>query len=104
MQLPQDQHFVTLPSERLIPDSYVTDGKRLLRVVSRFEADAESTFASLEDCMTLEVRPYSPGELSAMMLQTVRAPVPGSGRDRIGPNTADAVTGSSRQTVKQRRG
>ena len=102
---PSERHrFVSLPSEGLIPDSYVTDGKRLLRVVSRFEADAESTFASLEDCMTLEVRPYAPGELSAMMLQTVRVPVPGSGRDGIGPNTADAVTGSSRQTVKQRRG
>ena len=101
---PSERHrFVSLPSEGLIPDSYVTDGKRLLRVVSRFEADAESTFASLEDCMTLEVRPYAPGELSAMMLQTVRVPVPGSGRDGIGPNTAGAMAGSSTQTVRQRR-
>ena len=74
MQLSQRRHFVSLPSERLIPDSYLTDGKRLLRVVSRFEADADTTFAALEDCMTLEVRPYSPGELGAMTLRTVRAP------------------------------
>ncbi len=73
MQLSLRHRLVSLPSERLVPDSYVTDGKHLLRVVSRFEADAKSVFASLEDCLTLEVRPYSSGELSAMRLRTVRA-------------------------------
>ncbi len=74
MTLSQLRRFVTLPSERLAPDSYLTDGKRLLRVVSHFDAAADSVFASLEDCMTLEVRPYSPGELSAMRLRPVRTP------------------------------
>jgi hypothetical protein len=77
MPLSQPHRFVNLPPECLIPDTYVSDGKRLLRVVSRFEADAGSAFASLEDCLTLEVRPYSPGELSAMTLRTVRAPASG---------------------------
>lgn len=62
------------PPERLIPDSYVTDGKHLLRVVSQFKARDASVFAALEDCLTLEIRPYSPGELSAMRLHTVRTP------------------------------
>jgi hypothetical protein len=56
MQGSQRRPFLTVSSERLAPDSYVTDGKRLLRVVSHFEADAGSMFASLEDCLTLEVR------------------------------------------------
>jgi hypothetical protein len=76
MRLSQRNPVVAPPTEYLVPDGYVTDGKRLLRVVSHFEADAGSMFASLEDCLTLEVRPYSPGELTAMRLRSVRAPVP----------------------------
>lgn len=56
--------------------SYLTDGRRLLRVISRFAAD-EHRFASLEDCLTLEVHAYTPGELDAMKLRPVRA---GQGR------------------------
>ena len=59
------------PSQPLTADSYLTDGIRLLRVVSKFEHTGASMFASLEDCLTLEVRPYSPGELSAMALRPV---------------------------------
>lgn len=73
MGFSQLRRHVTLPSERLVADSYVTDGRRLLRVVSHFEGGADSVFASLEDCATLEVRPYSPGELSALRLRMVRA-------------------------------
>ena len=79
--LSQIRRLVTLPSERVVADSYVTDGKRLLRVVSRFEAGPGGAFASLEDCRTLEVRPYSPGELSAMRLQNVRTPAADQDRD-----------------------
>ena len=50
----------------LAPDTYLTDGERLLRVVSQFEAGSGGTFASLEDCLTLEVRPYSSGEVSCL--------------------------------------
>lgn len=73
MALSQLRSLVGAPSQRLDADSYLTDGVRLLRVVSRFEADARSACAWLEDCLTLEVRPYSPRELGAMRLRAVRA-------------------------------
>ncbi len=54
-------------------DSYLTDGHRLFRVVSQFSADSRRRFASLEDCLTLEVTAYSPGELETMRLRPVNA-------------------------------
>ncbi len=51
---------------------YVTDGERLFRVVAPFTAAAAGVFASLEDCSSLEVEAYSPGELGAMHLRPVR--------------------------------
>lgn len=71
MALSQVSQFVTLPSEDLAPDTYLTDGERLLRVVSKLDADHDSVCAWLEDCLTLEVRPYSPEELEAMRLRPV---------------------------------
>ncbi|MFI5038016.1 MAG: hypothetical protein ACHP93_06005 [Solirubrobacterales bacterium] len=59
-------------SAPLLLDSYLTDGRRLFRVVSQFTAGAEDAFASLEDCLTLEVQAYSPGELHRMRLRRVR--------------------------------
>lgn len=62
----------TLRSPRLELDSYFTDGVRLLRVV---DACASRAFVSLEDCRTLEVRTYSPGQLVKLRLRAVeRAP------------------------------
>ena len=61
----------SLRASWLVRDRYVTDGRRLLRVV---DAEVGRAFASLEDCLTLEVRPYSPGELIKMRLRPV---VPG---------------------------
>lgn len=58
----------------LVPDSYLTDGRRLFRVVSQFAADAERVFAWLKDCLTLEVQAYAPGELDAMGLRSIRTP------------------------------
>jgi hypothetical protein len=58
-------------SEQLAPDNYITDGHRLFRVVSQFAADERHRFASLENCLTLEVQAYSPGELAAMKLRPV---------------------------------
>ncbi len=58
-------------SPRLEPDSYFTDGRRLLRVV---EAAPGTAFTSLEDCRTLEVRSYSPGELAHLRLRLVSSP------------------------------
>lgn len=57
----------TLRSPRLEPDSYFTDGVRLLRVVDA----SEGACTLLEDCFTLEVRPYSPGELIKLRLRPV---------------------------------
>jgi hypothetical protein len=71
MPFSQVLSFAPRPSAAALADGYVTDGKRLLRVVTRFDAGAQGTFASLEDCMTLEVRPYTSGELGAMAVRTV---------------------------------
>lgn len=56
-----------------LTNSYFTDGRKLLRVVSEFIPGAERRYASLEDCLTLEVRAYSPSELYRMRLRLVRA-------------------------------
>jgi len=61
----------TATAERFTPDSYVTDGQRLFRVVSAY--GEQRRFASLEDCLTLEVHAYAPGELGAMKLRSVNA-------------------------------
>ncbi len=53
--------------------SYLTDSRRLFRVVEPFaisEADAH-VFMSLEDCLTLEVQSYSPQQLYGMRLRPV---------------------------------
>ncbi len=59
------------PREQLGSESYLTDGWRLFRVVSQFNTTQRQPFASLEDCLTLEVQPYTPGELGAMSLRPV---------------------------------
>lgn len=53
-------------AKNLAVDTYLTDGKRLLRVVSQPDAESGMFFASLEDCLTLEVRAYSPREFLAL--------------------------------------
>lgn len=60
-------------AEQLVRGRYLTDGHRLLRVVSRFEADRSNRYAELEDCLTLEVRSYSPEELYSMGLHRVQS-------------------------------
>ncbi len=55
-------------SPGLAPGNYFTDGLRLLRVV---DAGGESALTSLEDCLTLEVRHYSPGQLAQLRLRPV---------------------------------
>lgn len=59
-------------SKPLLAGSYVTDGQALYRVVSQFASVGENVFASLEDCRTLEIHAYAPGELRAMRLRAVR--------------------------------
>lgn len=55
-------------------DGYVTDGRRLFRVVSQFATVGDHVFASLEDCLTLQVQPYSPGEIDRLRLRPVGKP------------------------------
>ena len=54
--------------------AYVTDGRRLFRVVSPLAAPPDAQSADLEDCKTLEVDSYSASELWAMRLVLVKAP------------------------------
>lgn len=60
------------PLAPLRSGGYVTDGRRLFRVTSQFSTVDENMFASLEDCLTLEVQAYAPGELREMRLRPVR--------------------------------
>jgi hypothetical protein len=59
------------PLEISILGGYVTDGHRLFRVVSWFAAGRRDELVALEDCATLEVRPFLPRELDTMGLRAV---------------------------------
>jgi hypothetical protein len=59
-------------AESLRCGTYLTDGRRLFRVVSQFAPAGDDVFASLEDCRTLDVQAYAPGELQAMKLKPIR--------------------------------
>lgn len=59
-----------LDQRQLIPGSYVTDGQRLFRVLSRL-VTGHSTLVSIEDCLTLETRAYAASELKTMPLRPV---------------------------------
>ncbi len=52
---------------------YLTDGHRLFRVVSQFVFAGDRVLASLEDCLTLDVRAYAPSELYELRLRQVRS-------------------------------
>ncbi len=54
------------------PSTYLTDGRRLLRVVRGFTSPAENSFALLEDCRTLETHAFTAEELSGIALEIVR--------------------------------
>jgi hypothetical protein len=68
-----------LSSRALVPGRYLTDGRRLLRVVSKFD-DGRSVMALLEDCSTLDAVAYALVELRSMGFQRVRviSAVPGT--------------------------
>jgi len=52
---------------------YVTDGRRLFRVVSRLPSRGRGGLAELEDCLTLRVACYTERELATMRLRAVTA-------------------------------
>jgi hypothetical protein len=60
-----------IPASALTGDAYLTDGRRLFRVVSALDPRREHPVARLEDCQTLSVSAYSAGELYGMRLRTV---------------------------------
>ena len=55
-------------SSSLVLDRYYSDGRRLLRVI---DTGAATPYISLEDCLTLEVRRYSPGEIIKLRLRPI---------------------------------
>jgi hypothetical protein len=59
-------------SGALAAGDYLTDGRRLFRVVSRFDPRAERAFAVLENCFTLDIDTYTPAQLASMPLRAVR--------------------------------
>ena len=64
---------VRLRYRDLTPDRYLTDGLRLLRVVSRFVNDG-SMLVLLEDCATLDAHSLAAVELVALGMRPVRRP------------------------------
>ena len=60
-----------LRSRALAPGRYLTDGRRLLRVVSRFD-DGRSVMVLVEDCRTFDAYVYALVELRAMQFRGVR--------------------------------
>jgi hypothetical protein len=62
-----------LPARALIPGRYLTDGRRLLRVLSKFD-DGRSVMALLEDCSTFDAYCYALLELRAMGFRRIRLP------------------------------
>lgn len=59
------------PSDALQPGRYLTDGRRLFRIVSRFNAPAETVLVVLEDCVTLDALALVPSELATMGMSAV---------------------------------
>jgi hypothetical protein len=55
----------------LAPDRYLTDGQRLLRVVTRLVND-RSVLVVIEDCRTLDTWAYAAVELTLMGVRPVR--------------------------------
>ncbi len=54
------------------PGTYLTDGRRLFRVVRGFAWPPHASEAILEDCRTLEEGAYPPDELARMGLRVVQ--------------------------------
>lgn len=54
--------------------AYVTDGKRLFRVVRRLRPDRGAAPAVLEDCLTLELQSYAAADLWEMGVRLVGRP------------------------------
>jgi hypothetical protein len=56
----------------LYEGAYLTDGRRLFRVVRCLDPSRGAATAVLEDCLTLELHPYAAADLWEMRLRLVR--------------------------------
>lgn len=59
-----------LSQRHLTPGSYLTDGRKLFRVISQF-VNGRSVMVWIEDCRTLETRARAACELEAMGIRAV---------------------------------
>jgi hypothetical protein len=59
------------PAARYEIDAYLTDGRRLFRVVEQLNPALDRP-ALLEDCLTLELKAYRAKDLWDLRLRTVR--------------------------------
>jgi hypothetical protein len=64
-------HRRRLRPRALAPGRYLTDGRQLLRVLSRFD-DGRSVMVLVEDCRTFEAHAYAMLELRAMRFRGLR--------------------------------
>ena len=69
----------SLRPRALAPGRYLTDGRRLLRVLSRFD-DGRSVMVLVEDCRTFDTYAYALGELRTLRFRGVRITGPGPAR------------------------
>lgn len=70
-----------LSKRGLTPGRYLTDGRTLFRVISRF-VNGRSVLVWLEDCVTLEPRARAACELQAMGMRAVGNTSPQAVRPR----------------------
>ena len=87
-----------LRARALAPGRYLTDGRRLLRVLSRFD-DGRSLMVLVEDCRTFDTCAYALGELRTMRFRGVRIPGPAPARAAPQAETDTMLEGSGQAAV-----
>jgi hypothetical protein len=66
-----DYRKAPLDQSALDPGRYLTDGRRLFRVVARFTMPPDTVLVALEDCVTMSVTALLPRELEPLGLSAV---------------------------------
>jgi hypothetical protein len=66
-----DYRSAPLDPSALDPGRYLTDSRRLFRVVARFTMPPDTVLVALEDCVTLSVTALLPSEIAALGLSAV---------------------------------
>jgi len=93
---PFRRHRSRLRLRDLTPDRYLTDGRRLFRVITRFVNDG-SILVVIEDCATLDARAYAAVELLPMDIRPVRRAKPSPAGDperQVAKREVAAVAGA----------